>query len=112
GYFAHGLWDLAHHPRGVPTQVPNWYRLSCIVYDWLVGAFIAVAYGLASWQERRRSWTVRRAGRGGGEGGPGVAGRGAPPRGGRCAGGPRPGGGGGGKRDPPLSLSGGRKGLR
>src|SRR5262245_31148749 len=25
GYFAHGLWDFAHHPRGVRTRVPAWY---------------------------------------------------------------------------------------
>ena len=43
GYFAHGLWDLAHHPHGVQTRVRSWYIPACVVYDWLVAAFV-VAY--------------------------------------------------------------------
>jgi hypothetical protein len=46
GYFAHGLWDCAHHSHGVPTNVPAWYVPACVVYDWLVAAFIVVAYAL------------------------------------------------------------------
>jgi hypothetical protein len=46
GYFGHGLWDFAHHPHGVRTHVPRWYISACVVYDWLVGAFIAIAYAL------------------------------------------------------------------
>jgi hypothetical protein len=42
GYFAHGLWDFAHHPRGIRTRVPAWYIPACVIYDWLVGGFIVV----------------------------------------------------------------------
>jgi hypothetical protein len=46
GYFAHGLWDFAHHPRGIRTKVPAWYIPACVVYDWLVGAFIVFYYAV------------------------------------------------------------------
>jgi len=40
GYFAHGLWDALHHPRGVQTNIPRWYIPFCLSYDWMVGVFI------------------------------------------------------------------------
>lgn len=43
GYFAHGLWDVLHHWGLIPTLLPDWYAPFCLGYDWVVGAFIAVA---------------------------------------------------------------------
>ena len=40
GFFLHGLWDAAHHARGVKTRIVDWWRPSCLAYDWLVSAFI------------------------------------------------------------------------
>ncbi|MBI3597405.1 MAG: hypothetical protein HY203_09660 [Nitrospirae bacterium] len=40
GYFAHGLWDVLHHPRAVQTKVVLWWPPFCLVYDWIVGGFI------------------------------------------------------------------------
>ena len=40
GFFLHGLWDLAHHPRAVPTKVVPWYPPACLVFDWILAAFI------------------------------------------------------------------------
>ena len=40
GYFAHGLWDAVHHPRGVQTKIPHWYVPFCLIYDWIVGGFV------------------------------------------------------------------------
>jgi hypothetical protein len=38
GYFAHGVWDVLHHPRAVPTRVAPWYPPLCAVYDWIFAA--------------------------------------------------------------------------
>ena len=48
GYFAHGVWDPFHHPPG-PKSLgaavrARWYPPACLVYDWLVAAFVAVWY--------------------------------------------------------------------
>ena len=40
GFFLHGLWDLAHHPRAVQTKLVLWYPPACLVFDWIVAAFI------------------------------------------------------------------------
>lgn len=40
GYFGHGLWDLLNHFGKATTTVPRWYPPACVVYDWVVGAFI------------------------------------------------------------------------
>jgi hypothetical protein len=43
GYFAHGVWDLAHH-RATPAlpgvALPRWYAPSCLVYDWVIGILV------------------------------------------------------------------------
>lgn len=43
GYFAHGAWDVLHHWGLIPTLLPDWYAPFCLGYDWVVGAYIAVA---------------------------------------------------------------------
>lgn len=40
GYFAHGIWDIIHHSHGIKTKVTHWYIPFCLIYDWLVGAYI------------------------------------------------------------------------
>lgn len=40
GYFLHGLWDALHHWRRPGMTMPQWYPPACLVYDWLVGAFV------------------------------------------------------------------------
>ncbi|HLE37218.1 MAG TPA: DUF6010 family protein [Candidatus Acidoferrales bacterium] len=40
GFFLHGLWDLAHHLRAVQTRLVPWYPPACLVFDWIVAAFI------------------------------------------------------------------------
>lgn len=42
GYFAHGVWDLLHHPFKLGARVKSWYPPACVLYDWLVGAFIYI----------------------------------------------------------------------
>lgn len=42
GYFAHGFWDLAHHRRGISTEMPHWFVPFCVVFDWMVGAFLII----------------------------------------------------------------------
>lgn len=37
GYLAHGVWDVAHHPRAITTAVAGWYPPFCLVYDVLGG---------------------------------------------------------------------------
>ena len=46
GYFAHGVWDLMHHPKMVTTKITAWYPPFCAVYDWTIAAFTLVAYVL------------------------------------------------------------------
>jgi hypothetical protein len=40
GYVAHGFWDLFHHRHGPHADTPHWYIPFCVVYDWMVGAFL------------------------------------------------------------------------
>ncbi|MDH5445208.1 MAG: hypothetical protein OEY52_06585 [Gammaproteobacteria bacterium] len=40
GYFAHGAWDLIHHPGKLGTKVRKWYPPACVVYDWVVGLYL------------------------------------------------------------------------
>ena len=40
GYFAHGAWDWVHH-HDFGTDTPAWYIPACVIYDWIVGAFLA-----------------------------------------------------------------------
>ena len=47
-YFLHGLWDAAHRPAGVQTNVVSWYPAACWVYDWLVAGFILLWWRRAS----------------------------------------------------------------
>ena len=44
GFFLHGLWDLAHHPRYLRSPGPWWYKPLCITYDWLVAALIIIRF--------------------------------------------------------------------
>lgn len=44
GYGAHGLWDFAHHPAAIATDVRRWYLPFCVVFDWVLGAFILVRF--------------------------------------------------------------------
>jgi hypothetical protein len=44
GFFAHALWDIAHHPNLIKTEVRVWFPPFCAVYDCLVGAFLLLAY--------------------------------------------------------------------
>ncbi len=50
GYFGHGVWDAAHHPKIqlVKTTVPEWYIYGCIVYDWIIGGFVLVWWVLSA----------------------------------------------------------------
>ncbi len=45
GYFAHGLWDTAHHPSTLYRNVPGWYAPFCLSYDWLIALFILGWFG-------------------------------------------------------------------
>ncbi|MDH5178412.1 MAG: hypothetical protein OEZ39_04100 [Gammaproteobacteria bacterium] len=45
GYFAHGGWDLIHHPAAVQTKVRRWYPPLCVLYDWIIGAWLLVWLG-------------------------------------------------------------------
>ena len=40
GYLGHGIWDIAHHPRGIHTKIATWWPPFCLVYDWVVGTFL------------------------------------------------------------------------
>lgn len=42
GYVAHGFWDLFHHYPGPYADTPHWYIPFCVVYDWILGAFLLV----------------------------------------------------------------------
>lgn len=50
GYFGHGVWDAVHHPkiRLVKTTVPEWYLYFCMFYDWIVGGFVLLWWGLSA----------------------------------------------------------------
>ncbi|MFA6096069.1 MAG: DUF6010 family protein [Candidatus Paceibacterota bacterium] len=44
GYFWHGIWDAIHRRESqiVKTKVPEWYIYFCMIYDWIIGAFILI----------------------------------------------------------------------
>jgi hypothetical protein len=44
GYFAHGLWDIVHGPRGIHTHTPRWYAPLCVGFDAVVGAYLLIAF--------------------------------------------------------------------
>lgn len=47
-YFAHALWDFAHHHRSsLPlVPIPRWYVPWCVVIDVIVGAGLLVVWSL------------------------------------------------------------------
>ena len=45
GFFAHGAWDLLHHPGNMGSKVRKWYPPACLAYDWLVGAYLVYWLG-------------------------------------------------------------------
>lgn len=48
GLIGHGIWDLAHRPRGVTTKLPAWYPPFCAAYDFVfAGIFLFLAGELA-----------------------------------------------------------------
>ena len=42
GYVGHGFWDLFHHRHGPYADTPHWYIPFCVVYDWILGAFLLI----------------------------------------------------------------------
>ncbi len=40
GYFAHGAWDILHHPKGIQTKLVSWWPPFCLVYDWIIAVFL------------------------------------------------------------------------
>ena len=46
GYALHGVWDLLHHPRAVPTRVARWFPPMCAAFDFVV----ALALLLGPWR--------------------------------------------------------------
>lgn len=48
GLVLHGVWDLAHRPRGVTTKLPSWYPPFCAAYDFVfAAAFLLLAHRFA-----------------------------------------------------------------
>ena len=48
GLVLHGVWDLAHRPRAIPTKLPAWYPPFCAAYDFVfAGVFLYLARDLA-----------------------------------------------------------------
>jgi hypothetical protein len=45
-YFAHALWDFAHHNRSrLPlVSIPQWYVPRCVVIDVIIGAGLLVIW--------------------------------------------------------------------
>jgi hypothetical protein len=44
GYLAHGLWDLAHHQKGIPTRVTAWWPPFCLAYDWVMAGALCLQW--------------------------------------------------------------------
>jgi len=42
-YFAHGLWDMAHHNR-VSTRMPRFYIPACMIFDWIAAVGLALIW--------------------------------------------------------------------
>ncbi len=40
GYIGHGIWDYIHDHRLVMTKIKKWYPPFCMIYDWLIGAWL------------------------------------------------------------------------
>lgn len=40
GYLIHGLWDIIHNHKIIQTEVVEWYKILCLVYDWVIAIFI------------------------------------------------------------------------
>lgn len=40
GYLIHGVWDVIHHHKIIQTEVVEWYKILCLVYDWVIAIFI------------------------------------------------------------------------
>jgi hypothetical protein len=48
GLVLHGLWDIAHRPRGITTRLPTWYPPFCAAYDFVfAGVFLFLARDIA-----------------------------------------------------------------
>jgi hypothetical protein len=44
GLILHGVWDLAHRPRGITTKLPAWYPPFCAAFDFVfAGVFLVLA---------------------------------------------------------------------
>ena len=44
GLVLHGIWDLAHRPRGITTKLPSWYPPFCAAFDFVfAGLFLSLA---------------------------------------------------------------------
>jgi chromate transport protein ChrA len=48
-YVLHGVWDLVHHERGIPTQIVGWYPPVCVIYDWIIGLAGLAWYLSGAW---------------------------------------------------------------
>lgn len=49
GLVLHGLWDIAHRPRGITTRMPSWYPPFCAAYDFVfAGVFLFLARDIAT----------------------------------------------------------------
>ena len=46
GYVLHGVWDLLHRPRAVPTRVATWFPPLCAAFDFVV----AIALLIGPWR--------------------------------------------------------------
>jgi len=46
GYIAHGLWDAAHHHRGLDLAMPRGYVPLCALYDVLAGLGLWLIWSL------------------------------------------------------------------
>jgi hypothetical protein len=42
GYALHGIWDLFHHPRAVPTGVASWFPAVCAAFDFVVALALVI----------------------------------------------------------------------
>lgn len=45
GFFAHGAWDLLHHPGKLGARVRAWYPPACVIYDWFIGFYLVYWLG-------------------------------------------------------------------
>jgi len=46
GYIIHGIWDIFHHPKSIPTQVAVWFPPLCAAFDFVV----AIALLIGPWR--------------------------------------------------------------